>query len=179
MIVASNIASLHPADLDPIREGDRGYRSQQVSLCVVFGARGQFIGADEFAQPLAVQMVGQRMMLPEPIRLAEDYDAHFLWDYRPGSPGVERGASQRRERELDKFEASRAFHHRLLADVTDTPLSTFLKFQDVWSPQADLQWLGTEPGSPSALVYRFQYDDELLHERHAARLAWNRTGLCP
>jgi hypothetical protein len=79
------------------------------------------------------------------------------------------GGSRRLEAESARFAACRLLDRKIVGGVTDTPLTTFLKLLEDWSriaPRAGRN--GMRPATPF-FVFRFEYDDEFLHARHAAR----------
>lgn len=176
MIVAREVSSHHPADLTAIKPGEHGYARQKVSHCIVFGAQGQFISLDKFVDPRNPCQHSKTIVLPEGVRQEGADLIGFLWNPRLRPQARERVPVERLdERTSARHQAVVAFHRDALNAVADVPLRTFLKFLECWTPGALLQALAESPPSDAAaFVYRFQYDDELLHERHAARLAWQR-----
>ncbi len=143
-----------------------GYKARRIGLCVMIDARGQIADVQGFrTEP--------NLRVPHhPVEGATD----FLW----GQVGAVLGV-QRDRRTVHGFRPApasghqfRVFHHLMLSQTSDRSLLAFLRFLDNWSP-ADLGfWPEIGDGLDRNLVFRFQYDGELLHERHCARLAWKR-----
>jgi len=176
MIVAKHTATLHPADLTPIGTGVSGYVRQTVHYCFVVGPQGQLISMDEVLSLSGSS--GLKMALPEPPTRSDRLFVNFLWDRRQSQreAGVSRQPARRREAEESRYAAFRAFQRTILDGVTDKPLVAFLKFLDGWTPDFVEQAYRHNGYGDGNFVFRFQYDDEFLHERHAARLAWERVG---
>lgn len=174
MIVAKHTASLHPADLTPIGVGVRGYIQQTVHYCFVVGPQGQLISVDEMLNFSGIS--GLKMALPEPTR-PDGLFVNFLWDrvQNYGEAGRSRQHQRLREAEEPRFAAFLAFQRTILDGVTDQPLVAFLKFLEGWTPDFVERASCPHGYVDGNFVFRFQYDDELLHERHAARLAWERA----
>lgn len=176
-MVGAQSLPLHPADVAPIRDGERGYARQLVNFCIVYGARGQFVAVEDLLGWEPAGRSSMRMMLPERQHRDDGLSASFLWDTcrrPPTSPGWSVSARQQRA-DSARFEVYRTLHRKILQGVTDTPLVTFLKFLDGWGAEWCSHAREASAGTDARFVFRFQYDDEFLHERHAARLAWDRN----
>jgi len=176
MIVGQQYSTLHPADFASILDGETGYARKTVSSCVVFGPSGRFVAVEDVLGWRPAERYGMSMMLPEAQHDDSRTFTNFLWDRYGSSSKAGAGpgsGAQWRFGEAHR-QAYQSMHRKILSGVTDMPLITFLKFLDDWKP--DLPALGRGGTAPrdALFVFRFQYDDEFLHERHAARLAWER-----
>ena len=174
-MVGLDATILHPADLAPVCDGDLGYVRRLVSFCVVFGPQGQFVAAEDLVSWGPSGRSSIPMMLPRAQHRDAGHVVNFLWD-RYGcqlGAGDVRGG-KRAAPESARLEVYRKRHQEILGEVKDRPLATFLTFLDTWKPDFASISPGRRVPRVGLFVFRFQYDDEFLHERHAARLAWDR-----
>ena len=175
-MVGQHSLTLHPADIAPIRDGEAGYARKTVSFCVVFGSSGQFVAVEDLLAGHPAERFSMQMMLPEAQQRDDRVFGNFLWDRYGGfslagpTPAGHLGPSLR-DAHRERY---RSLHRNILAGVTDPPLLTFLKFLDNGQPDVPALKRGRTAPCDAIFVFRFQYDDEFLHERHAARLAWER-----
>jgi CRISPR-associated protein Csd1 len=170
------IVSTFSDAMDLLSEGapDPGFAPKHVAFAVVIGASGQLAGVEVL--PGYGQGRRPRMMVPQPRRRTRDLVANFLCDntaYALGIRGAPRSEAGFRT-DPAAFGCFRALHDEILDGVADTAVRAFLRFLQRWSPEGFLEVPGFSDKLDLTLAFRFQYDDEFLHERHAARLAWKR-----
>ena len=151
-----------------------GFAHKHIAFAVVFGASGQLAGIE--ALPGYRQARRPRMSVPQPRRRTRSLVANFLCDNTGYALGVRMDRRAQGGFRIDQasFECFRALHSAVLGGVPDTTVQAFLKFLGQWSPRDFLEVPGFQDKLDLTLGFRFQYDDEFLHERHAARLAWKR-----
>jgi CRISPR-associated protein Csd1 len=100
-----------------------------------------------------------------------------LWDKTGPALGIRRrkgvyGAFRIEEFAFERF---KAFHRAALAGIEDIGVEAFLRFLENWSPEDFLDVPEFQDKLDAKLAFRFQYDDGFLHDRRAARMAWNRV----
>jgi CRISPR-associated protein Csd1 len=151
-------------------------RRQRISLSAVIGPSGRLVGIEPISSYPPRHRAETAMVVPHVPRTPKTPAVNFLWgktdqalgiSSRPASPSGFRVDTQ-------AFEGFRALHKIALHGMTDTALEAFLKFLDRWSPEDFRHIADFQDKLGLNLVFRFQYDDEFMHERHAARLAWKR-----
>jgi CRISPR-associated protein Csd1 len=152
-------------------------RRQRISLSAVIGPSGRLVGVEPISGYAPGNRAEKPMAVPQTRRRPKALAVNFLWgktdqalgiSARPRNPGGFRVDTK-------AFEGFRMLHKVALYGISDTALEAFLKFLDQWSPE-DFRHVSDFQGKLGlSLVFRFQYDDEFLHERHAARLAWKRV----
>lgn len=159
----------------------RGYVRQRISVAVIFGPRGEFERAEDLLIHPAQSSAEKRMTVPKARRPEETFDATFLWGRTGAALGVRRAPQDPRGYRLDvrSFETFRGLHAGVLARVNDTSVQAFLQFLERWSPERIREAPLLQQRVGSAVAFRFRYDDEFLHEKNAARVAWLRRLLQP
>jgi CRISPR-associated protein (Cas_Csd1) len=163
-----------PAGLDVHGSGPVGSLVlRQVALSVVFGSAGQLVGVDDLTRGSGIKRAANRMLVPRLVEAPKTTFTNFLWDRSRRALGVRRtrepsGYCSWDHWALDDF---RSFHRRILGDPSDLALQAFLKFVDRWSPAMTAIPAFADRLDPN-VVFRFQYDDDFLHNRPAAREIW-------
>jgi CRISPR-associated protein Csd1 len=162
----------------------RGYVRETISIVMVFGPRGELERAEDL--PTQTHRASKRRMLvPQARRLDVGFDANFLRGRTGEALGVRRDPLDPAGYRLDPklFEAYRSLHDDILAEVHDTSVRAFLRFLAGWSPYEARTVPLLQQRVGAAVAFRFRYDDEFIHEKHAARVAWRRRmtlmGLSP
>ena len=114
------------------------------------------------------------MAVPQARRRPKALAVNFLWGKTDQALGISArpGTSGGFRVDAKAFEGFRTLHKVALYGISDTALEAFLKFLDQWSPEDFQHVPDFQDKLGLNLVFRFQYDDEFMHERHAARLAW-------
>ena len=150
------------------------FTHKKIDFSVVIGPAGQFVGIEDLPSYPLVRRAA--MTVPKPQRRARELAANFLCDRTTYALGVRADPRSETGFKVDEraFACFRSLHALVLYGVTDTAVQAFLKFLDQWTPQDSGAVPGFRERLDLTLAFRFQYDDELLHERHAARLAWKR-----
>jgi CRISPR-associated protein Csd1 len=161
---------------DPVATGapEPGFAHKHIAFAVVIGASGQLTAVE--AMPGYGQARRPRMSVPQPRRRTRGLVANFLCDNTGYALGVKVDRRAQGGFRLDEaaFDCFRDLNETVLDGVADTAVQAFLKFLEHWSPRDFLEVPGFQDKLDLTLGFRFQYDDECLHERHAARLAWKR-----
>lgn len=175
MIVSSPPKAFdRPGDDVPEGGPEPGFTHKHIAFAVVIGASGQFAGVEDL--PGYDQPRRARMKVPQPRRRTRGMVANFLYDKTGFALGIrgDKNAEDGFRFDAAAFDCFRQLHRTALDGVGDTAVQVFLKFLDQWSPQDFQHVPGFRDKLDQNLAFRFQYDDEFLHERHAARLAWKR-----
>jgi CRISPR-associated protein Csd1 len=174
-----------PEDFAPLgdeasnRAPEPGFALKHVAFAVVVGPSGQLAGVETLpGYGLARR---SRMMIPQPRRRTRGLIANYLCDNTAYALGIRADTRAQAGFRIDRasFGCFRALHGEILDGVADTAVQAFLKFLEQWSPEAFLDVPAFRDKLDLTLAFRFQYDDEFLHERHPARLAWKRFMAAP
>jgi CRISPR-associated protein Csd1 len=158
---------------------ESGFALKHIAFAVVIGASGQLAGVETLpGYGLARR---SRTLIPQPRRRTRGLVANYLCDNTAYALGIRADPRVEAGFRIDPapFACFRALHAEILDGVADTAVQAFLKFLEQWSPEAFLDVPGFRDKLDLTLAFRFQYDDECLHERHAARLAWKRFIAAP
>jgi hypothetical protein len=151
------------------------HRSQVIDGIVVLAATGAVVAVDRLAPSTTAARPGRSILVPVRSGPPSASPVKFLWgtakvitNPRAPSDGARPSTSASKA-----FDAFKVFHETVLDGVNDAPLQALVSFLKRDPRGAELL---CEPGrrTNGNLVFRFQYDDHLLHERHAAKLLWNR-----
>ncbi len=113
--------------------------------------------------------------LPAPVKRAVNISPNFLWDHSGYLLGVDDKGKPQRTKEC--FEACKALHERLLAEVDTTAAHAVLAFFQKWDPKnahihPALATYWEELLAGGNLTFR--WDGGLVHEDPAIRRAWER-----
>lgn len=176
MKIVGHTGLVDHSNIEPIGVGDTGYVRERISIAMVFGPCGDFEFADDLDLLSALRGAETQTLVPRG-RLPEDgFTTNFLWGRTRDALGVRGPIRQSTGYRLDHraFEAFRALHTSTLAGVNDTSVKAFLLFLARWSPEGVREVPLLEQRVGSAVAFRFRYDDEFLHEKQAARVAWQR-----
>lgn len=151
------------------------YRREKISFCVVFGSSGQLVAVEDLIRHPSAKRA-QKIVVPQIRDGSNGSVANFLWHRTTFALGIGKNVRTAPGYYIsnEAFRCFRALHIVALEGVTDTSLQAFLRFLTWWTPDQFLQVPAFRDRIGLNLVFRFQYDDEFLHERHAARLAWKR-----
>jgi hypothetical protein len=144
-----------------------------IALSVVFSSSGQLVGIEDLTSCSATRRIERTSLAPQILGASSP---NFLWDRSRYALGVRRrrGPTARYGLDDSAFNAFRRYHRLVLGDTSDLALQAFLKFLDQWSPAMH----GAIPTFGDRLepnvVFRFQYEDDFLHNQPAARRIWAR-----
>ena len=147
-----------------------GYSSEKISFCLVLEPQGGRPNVQDLRDTSGKRPQPRLLLVPQPVKRTSGIAANFLWDKTAYVFG--RSAGSRRA--ADEHAAFRALHEELLAETNDKGLLTLLAFLRGWDP-------GHYDALPYAadmldqnVVFRLSGELEYLHERPAARAAWDR-----
>lgn len=152
---------------------DFGYAPQQIGWVLHIGKNGSLV-----ADPEDIRSVDEKgkkhnrvFELPSLMqKRAVGIAPQFLWDntgYVLGADG-----KGKPERARDQFDSFRALHHELLDGVNDEALQALLRFLDSWNPEDAPQLPYWDEFCGQNVVFRFEGDRELLHNRSKAKETW-------
>jgi CRISPR-associated protein Csd1 len=149
---------------------------QKISFVMVFGSSGQLVAVEDLPNYPLIKRTEKLMTVPRIQGSPDGPPVNFLWDRTAFAIGVSKDLRTAPGYRInhEAFACFRVLHAVALEGVADTAVQAFLKFLARWSPEQFLQALDFREKLDLNLAFRFQYDDEFLHERHAARLAWRR-----
>jgi hypothetical protein len=175
----SALARDKPAGLEVHESGAVGALVlRQIALSVVFGSSGQLVSIDDLTGGSRVKRAVNRMLVPRILEGPKTNFSNFLWDRSRFALGVRRTRAP-----LSNccfvywaFHNFRSLHQRVLSDTSDVAVQSFLKFLDNWSPETieSIDIFGDK--LDLNVVFRFQYDDDFLHNQPSARAIWKRLG---
>jgi len=149
------------------------------SIAIVFGPCGELILVEDLPVHPA-ELGGAGLVTAHRGGSPSDaLDANFLWGWTSEALGLTSAPDHSTGYQLDRgsFNAFRDLHTRILDGVNDTSVKAFLLFLARWSPEYGSEVPLLQQRVGSAVAFRFRYDDEFLHEKHAARVAWVRRRL--
>ncbi len=152
-----------------------GFDWRRVDFAVVLSAAGEVVDVER--PPWRTQGKRSRasMLVPQRQLRTPGGFSGFLWGTTVHALGVRRwGDSGDLRPDPDAFNCFRTFHRAVLANAHDSSLKAFMAFLNRWRPEAAFAAADLEPLIGGSVVFRFQYDEQFLHETHAARLIWRR-----
>lgn len=164
-----------------------GYSPQNIGYTVVLDADGSVVDVHDEHEYAGKKRIAMSLDVPQPEKRTVAVSANFLWDKSSYVLGVS-ASSKRAEQEHGAF---KTLHQQTLADSDDAGLRALLAFLDAWNPAQFAQHPGFARHGAALLdanlVFRLHGDAARLHERPAARAAWQRmqnggadrpTGIC-
>jgi transposase len=160
----------------PAIDADWGWVRRNISFSVVFSPSGRLVSFESLPTFARAGARNRRMSVPRLSGRARGAASNFLWDTTGRALGVRRSRSPSCDYCFDQpaFQAFRSFHVKTLGGTSDPALKAFLTFLDRWSPEMFEGAPGFMDKLDANLVFRFQYDDIFLHERHASGQIWKR-----
>ncbi len=149
-----------------------GFAEQKVHFCLVLDRLGNVVQVEDLRQ------AGEKK--PRPRTLTTSFLAgrtsciksFFLCDntgYVLGQDG--KGKEQKA---LDKFQAFKELHHKLLDDSKDENLRVVLRFLDVWEPERCPQLEHWDEMAGSNVVFRLDGERHYLHDYPEAIDRWQK-----
>jgi hypothetical protein len=152
------------------------FRREPISYALVLSPTGGVIGVDDLRLHADRRGAETRMTVPKARVGPNQATLAFLWGSSSNALGVRPDPNTLLGYRLDwaAFAAFRELHCSALSRVVDPSVQAFLKFLRQWEPEEARLLPQVQQVVGSNLAFRFQYDDELLHEKHAAHVVWTR-----
>lgn len=150
-----------------------GFDWMRVDFALVISPGGELVDIDRPPwRPLGKRSVAAMFVPQRQLRTPGGFSG-FLWGTSVHALGLQGNLGDVRP-DLDAFNGFRIFHRAVLGNTRDPSLRAFMAFLNHWRPELafavpDLASLGA-----GAVVFRCQYDEQFLHETHAARIIWRR-----
>jgi CRISPR-associated protein Csd1 len=177
MIVSQLAEARYPSPEPTARlAANQGFGREKIQFAAVFGSRGQLIALENL-QTAFTRRSERLMTVPQMEGPPDSQPVNFLWDKTGPALGIRRRKGMYGAFRIEEFafERFKAFHRSILSDIEDIGVEAFLRFLDTWSPENFLDIPDFQDKLDAKLAFRFQYDDGFLHDRRAARMAWNRV----
>jgi CRISPR-associated protein Csd1 len=177
VFVSKRSQERHASPSQPTRfAANQGYGREKIHFAAVIGVRGQLI-AFEKLQTDFTRKCERLMTVPQIAGAPYSTPTNFLWDKTGPALGIRRKKGAQGAPCIDEiaFERFKAFHRSVLAGVSDLGVEAFLRFLETWSPEEVQDRPEFQDKLGCKIVFRFQYDDGFLHDRGAARAAWNQV----
>ncbi len=151
-----------------------GFSSEKIGFCIVLNSDGTVAevidlrGDDKKRSPRMV-------LVPQAVKRTVGIAPNFLWDKSAYVLGVTAGDGKRTADEHAKF---REAHAEWLSDTDDAGLLALLRFLESWRPEHFVPPIWPEEMRDQNIVFALaeEYRERFLHDRHAARQAWNGIG---
>ncbi|KWV12407.1 type I-C CRISPR-associated protein Cas8c/Csd1 [Xanthomonas translucens] len=151
-----------------------GYSQEKIGYAIVLTADGSIVDVEDEHDYDGKKRIAKALSVPQPEKRTVAVKSNFLWDKTSYALGVS-GSSKRSEQEHAAF---KALHQQALAGSDDPGLLALLAFIDTWSPtQFPEHPHFAQHGEAlldSNMVFRLDGDTGYLHQRAAARTAWER-----
>ncbi|WP_295975823.1 type I-C CRISPR-associated protein Cas8c/Csd1 [uncultured Xanthomonas sp.] len=151
-----------------------GYSQQNIGYTVVLAADGIVVSVEDEHRVEGKKRLAKAMLVPQPEKRTAGIKSNFLWDKTSYVLGVS-ATSKRSEQERAAF---KALHQQALAGTDDPGLQALLAFLAAWTPAQYADHAAFAPHGEALLdanlVFRLEGDVGHLHERAAARAAWDR-----
>ncbi len=165
-----------PPEVDYPRSADRpedGYFWTKIDFVLVLSSSGEVIDVERRPWRIAGFRRGA-LLVPSALFPGPHGPSGFLWGHSTHALGLSR--SRRGVLKVDEvaFNHFRTFHRAVLSKAADPSIRAFLLFLQRWTPAS----LDTSRPAYEVLggtvAFRFQYENDFLHERDAARRIWAR-----
>ncbi|XQA62285.1 type I-C CRISPR-associated protein Cas8c/Csd1 [Xanthomonas sacchari] len=151
-----------------------GYSQQNIGYTVVLAADGSVVSVEDEHRAEGKKRLAKAMRVPQPEKRTAGIKSNFLWDKTSYVLGVS-ATSKRSEQEHAAF---KTLHQQALAGTDDPGLQALLAFLAAWTPAQYADHAAFAPHGEALLdanlVFRLEGDVGHLHERAAARAAWDR-----
>ncbi|MCW0372461.1 type I-C CRISPR-associated protein Cas8c/Csd1 [Xanthomonas sacchari] len=151
-----------------------GYSQQNIGYTVVLAADGSVVSVQDEHRNEGKKRLAKAMRVPQPEKRTAGIKSNFLWDKTSYVLGV----SASSKRSAQEHAAFKALHQPALADSDDAGLQALLAFLATWSPEQYADHPAFAPHGEALLdtnlAFRLEGDPGYLHERAAARTAWDR-----
>ncbi|WP_045728617.1 type I-C CRISPR-associated protein Cas8c/Csd1 [Xanthomonas sp. GPE 39] len=175
-MILSALADFYQRLLDDPESGIAapGYSQEKIGYTVVLAADGRVVDVNDEHSTEGKKRLAKTMSLPKPEKRTAGIKSNFLWDKTSYTLGISAN-SKRSEQEHAAFIA---LHQQALADSDDPGLRALLAFLQTWTPTqyADHPKFVShgEALLDTNIVFKLQGDSGYLHQRTAARAAWDR-----
>lgn len=151
-----------------------GYSQEKIGYTLVLATDGSLVGVEDEHDSQGKKRIPKSLDVPQPEKRTAGIRSNFLWDKTSYVLGVS-ATSKRSEQEHAAF---KALHRQALDGTDDAGLRAFLAFLDAWTPAQfqDNQHTARhgEAMLDANLVFRLDGEQRYLHQRPAARAAWER-----
>lgn len=176
-MILSALADYYQRLLDDPESGVAapGYSQEKIGYVITLSADGSVVAVDDEHDSSGKKRIPKSLSVPASFkRPGTGVKAFFLWD----KPSYALGVSASSKRSEQEHMAFKALHRQALSDNGDPGLRALLAFLDAWSP-------AQFPENPhfarhgealldANMVFRLDGDQGYLHQRPAARAAWER-----
>jgi hypothetical protein len=177
-----------PADLTPLEDqsfesaetigelrAPVGFDWRRVDFVLVIGAAGEAVEVERPPWRMRGKRSRSSMLVPQRQLKTQGGFSGFLWGTSVHALGLRRSGARGEVRpDPEAFNCFRIFHRAVLANTRDPSLRAFAAFLNNWRPEIGFEVPDLAPLVGGSLAFRFQYDEQFLHETHAARLIWRR-----
>ncbi|KGE50932.1 type I-C CRISPR-associated protein Cas8c/Csd1 [Xanthomonas axonopodis pv. vasculorum] len=151
-----------------------GYSQEKIGYTIVLDGDGRVVAVEDEHDYDGKKRIAKTLSVPQPEKRTVAVKSNFLWDKTSYALGV----SASSKRSAQEHAAFKTLHKQALGGSEDTGLRALLAFLDTWSPAqfADHPQLAChgEALLDANLVFRLEGDTGYLHQRAAARAAWER-----
>lgn len=151
-----------------------GYSQEKIGYAIVLAADGSVVAVEDEHDYEGKKRIAKALNVPQPENRTMAVKSNFLWDKTSYALGVS-ASSKRSEQEHAAF---KELHRQALAGSDDPGLRALLVFLDVWSPTQLPEYphfaRHGEALLDANMVFRLDGDTGYIHQRTAARAAWER-----
>lgn len=152
-----------------------GYSKAKVSFALVLSAEGQLLNVIDLRDQRKGKPVPRQMDVPEQVVRSSGIAANFLCDNSGYILGVD--AKGKPERTAETFDEFRKTHERVIGNTADPGLLAVRRFLRGWDIKHAQEHPALQPRLEDILkggnlVFRLDGDFCYVHERPAARQAW-------
>ncbi|MCA0392540.1 MAG: type I-C CRISPR-associated protein Cas8c/Csd1 [Proteobacteria bacterium] len=175
-MILSALADYYQRLLDDPESGvsTPGYSQEKIGYVITLSANGAVMAVDDEHDSSGKKRIPKSLSVPQPEKRTVAVKSNFLWDKTSYVLGIS-ASSKRSEQEHAAF---KMLHAQALSTTDDPGLKALLTFLDAWSPeQSSENACFTRHGEAlldANIVFRLDGDHGYLHQRHAARAAWER-----
>lgn len=154
---------------------ETGYGWRRIDFALVLGPGGDIVSIERPPWRPRGKARDSSMFVPQRQLRTQGGLSSFLWGSSLHALGLRRWQGQDEVlADARSFHGFRAFQQAVFADTQDPSLRAFLRFLENWDPTRAPEIRDLAPLIGGTLAFRFRYDDNFLHETHAARLIWSR-----
>ncbi|MCC4620603.1 type I-C CRISPR-associated protein Cas8c/Csd1 [Xanthomonas cassavae CFBP 4642] len=151
-----------------------GYSQEKIGYAIVLDGDGRVVAVEDEHDYDSKKRMAKALSVPQPEKRTVAVKSNFLWDKTSYALGV----SASSKRSAQEHAAFKTLHQQALGSSEDPGLRALLTFLDTWSPAqfADHSEFARhgEALLDTNLVFRLEGDTGYLHQRAAARAAWER-----
>ncbi|EKU24259.1 type I-C CRISPR-associated protein Cas8c/Csd1 [Xanthomonas graminis] len=150
------------------------YSQEKIGYAIVLTADGSVVAVEDEHDYDGKKRIAKALSVPQPEKRTVAVKSNFLWD----KTSYALGASASSKRSEQEHAAFKALHQQALAGSDDPGLLALLAFLDTWSPTQFSEHPHFARHGEALLdtnvVFRLDGDTGYLHQRAAARAAWER-----